>query len=195
MDAHELKAKCLALPGAVEDFPFGGEVSVFKVAGKMFALCDLDGDPLQLSIKCEPELAVRLRATYPAIAPGYHLNKRHWNTVTLDGSLPDQMVTDMVGDSYDLVVASLPKARRPAGCGRQSRRTSRRVAANSSGLPLPPYSPPRKPSWPPGKVTGGVPSRSATAMPARPASIRLDSAPTPMTMRHGAARSAAKSCR
>ena len=114
MDAHELKAACLALPGAEEDFPFGDEVSVFKVAGKMFALSDLDGDPLQLSIKCEPELAAQLRATYPAIAPGYHLNKRHWNTVTLDGSLADQMVTDMLGDSYDLVVASLPKTRRPA---------------------------------------------------------------------------------
>jgi predicted DNA-binding protein (MmcQ/YjbR family) len=113
VDAHELKSACLALPGAVEDFPFGDEVSVFKVAGKMFALSDLDGDPLQLSIKCEPELAAQLRATYPAIGPGYHLNKRHWNTVTLDGSVPDQMVTDMLGDSYDLVVASLPKARRP----------------------------------------------------------------------------------
>jgi predicted DNA-binding protein (MmcQ/YjbR family) len=113
MDQHELKAQCLALPGAVEDFPFGDEVSVFKVCGKMFALCRLDGEPLQLSVKCEPELAVRLRATYPAIGPGYHLNKRHWNTITLDGSLPDQMVTDLLGDSYDLVAASLPKARRP----------------------------------------------------------------------------------
>ena len=115
MYAQELKAACLALPGAVEDFPFGDEVSVFKVAGKMFALSDLGADPLQLSIKCEPELAAQLRATYPAVGPGYHLNKRHWNTVTLDGSLPDRMVTDMLGDSYDLVVASLPKTRRPAG--------------------------------------------------------------------------------
>ena len=114
MDAHELKAACLALPGAEEEFPFGDEVSVFKVAGKMFAACDLDGRPLQLSVKCDPELAVQLRATYPAIVPGYHMNKRHWNTITLDGSLPDQMVTDLLGDSYDLVVASLPKARRPA---------------------------------------------------------------------------------
>jgi predicted DNA-binding protein (MmcQ/YjbR family) len=80
----------------------------------MFALCALDGEPLQLSVKCEPDLAVQLRATYPVITPGYHLNKRHWNTITLDGSLPDQMVTDLLGDSYDLVVASLPKARRPA---------------------------------------------------------------------------------
>jgi predicted DNA-binding protein (MmcQ/YjbR family) len=113
MAQRELKAQCLALQGAVEEFPFGDEVSVFKVGGKMFATCHLDGEPLQLSLKCEPELAVQLRATYPAIGPGYHLNKRHWNTITLDGSLPDQMVTDLLGDSYDLVVASLPKARRP----------------------------------------------------------------------------------
>jgi predicted DNA-binding protein (MmcQ/YjbR family) len=114
MDRHELKAQCLALPAAVEEFPFGDEVSVFKVGGKMFAACPLDSEPLQLSVKCEPDLAARLRATYPAIASGYHLNKRHWNTITLDGSLPDQMVTDLLGDSYDLVVASLPKSRRPA---------------------------------------------------------------------------------
>jgi predicted DNA-binding protein (MmcQ/YjbR family) len=80
----------------------------------MFAACRLDGQPLQLTVKCDPELAVQLRAAHPAIAPGYHLNKRHWNTITLDGSLPDQMVTDLLGDSYDLVVASLPVGRRPA---------------------------------------------------------------------------------
>jgi predicted DNA-binding protein (MmcQ/YjbR family) len=113
VDARELKARCLALPGAVEDFPFGDEVSVFKVGGKMFAICGLDARPLQLSLKCEPDLAAQLRAAHPAIAPGYHLNKRHWNTITLDGTLPDQMVTDLLGDSYDLVVASLPRARRP----------------------------------------------------------------------------------
>jgi len=87
---------------------------VFKVGGKMFALSLLDAEPLQLSVKCDPDLAVQLRAAHPAVAPGYHLNKRHWNTITLDGSLPDQMVTDLLTDSYDLVVASLPKARRPA---------------------------------------------------------------------------------
>ena len=113
MNQHELKARCLALPGAREEFPFGDEVSVFKVGGKMFAACRLAEEPLQLSVKCDPELAVQLRAGYPAIAPGYHLNKRHWTTITLDGSIPDQMVTDLLGDSYDLVVASLPKARRP----------------------------------------------------------------------------------
>ena len=113
MDKHELKTRCLGLPGAGEEFPFGDEVSVFKVGGKMFALSHLDDEPLQLSVKCDPELAAQLRSAYPAITPGYHLNKRHWNTITLDGSVPDEMVTDMLGDSYDLVVASLPKARRP----------------------------------------------------------------------------------
>jgi predicted DNA-binding protein (MmcQ/YjbR family) len=113
VDKYELKTRCLGWPGASEEFPFGDEVSVFKVSGKMFALCALDGEPLQLSLKCDPEFAVQLRSAYPAVTPGYHLNKRHWNTITLDGSLPDEMVADLLGDSYDLVVASLPKARRP----------------------------------------------------------------------------------
>ena len=113
MDRHELRTMCLAFPGAVEEFPFGDEVSVFKVGAKMFAVSHLDGDPLQVSLKCDPDFAVQLRAGYPAIVAGYHLNKRHWNTVTLDGSLPDEMVTDLLADSYELVVASLPKARRP----------------------------------------------------------------------------------
>jgi predicted DNA-binding protein (MmcQ/YjbR family) len=115
MDWRELKERCLAWPGAVEEFPFGDEVSVFKVGGKMFALSQLDGEPLQVSVKCDPELAVQLRAAYAAIGPGYHLNKRHWNTITLDGSVADEMVGDLLGDSYDLVVGSLPKARRPPG--------------------------------------------------------------------------------
>ena len=113
MTPAALRKLCLSQPDAEETFPFGPETSVFKVGGKMFALSSLDGQPLQLSVKCDPELAVQLRAAHPAIVPGYHLNKRHWNTITLDGSLPDQMVTDLLGDSYDLVVASLPKARRP----------------------------------------------------------------------------------
>jgi len=108
---HEL---CLSLPGAVEDFPFGPETSVFKVGGKMFALSQLDNPPLRVSLKCEPELAEQLRLTYEEIGPGYHLNKRHWNTVALDGSLEERMVRDMIEDSYDLVVDGLPRARREA---------------------------------------------------------------------------------
>ena len=114
MTAAELRRLCLGFPGAVEDFPFGVATSVFKVEGKMFALSALRSRPLSVSLKCEPELASQLRATYAAIAPGYHLNKRHWNTVTLDGSLSDQMVRDMVEDSYDLVVAAMPRRRREA---------------------------------------------------------------------------------
>jgi predicted DNA-binding protein (MmcQ/YjbR family) len=102
----------VARPGATEEFPFGEETSVFKVAGKMFALSSLRSRPLRVSLKCEPELAEQLRLTYGAIQPGYHLNKRHWNTVALDGSLSDEMVRGMIEDSYDLVVAGLPRAAR-----------------------------------------------------------------------------------
>ena len=112
MDATELRAWCIRQVGAIEDFPFGPEVSVFKVAGKMFALSALGRRPLEVSVKCEPGLAVSLRQTYPAIRPGYHLNKRHWNTVTLDGTLSDQLVRDLIEDSYDLVVSGLPKRTR-----------------------------------------------------------------------------------
>jgi predicted DNA-binding protein (MmcQ/YjbR family) len=109
MDAEALRSWCLAQPGAIEDFPFGPETSVFKVGGKLFALSALERTPLEVSVKCEPDLAVALRDSYAAIRPGYHLNKRHWNTVTLDGSLEDRMVRDLVEDSYDLVVEGLPK--------------------------------------------------------------------------------------
>ena len=112
MDAAALRAWCLEQQGAVEEWPFGPDHSVFKVAGKMFALSALARTPLEVSVKCEPELALQLRGSYAEIRPGYHLNKRHWNTVTLDGSLPDQLVRDMIEDSYDLVVSALPKRTR-----------------------------------------------------------------------------------
>ena len=96
MDATELRTWCLRQAGAIEDFPFGPEHSVFKVAGKMFALSALDRMPLEVSVKCEPELAVSLRNSYPTIRPGYHLNKRHWNTITLDGSLPDELEIHLI---------------------------------------------------------------------------------------------------
>ena len=114
MTSQQLHALCLAFAGAQETFPFGTGTSVFKVAGKMFALSRLTERPLQVSLKCEPALAERLRALHPAVSAGYHLNKRHWNTVTLDGSLDDKILADMVEDSYDLVVSALPRARREA---------------------------------------------------------------------------------
>ncbi|NIH79143.1 MmcQ/YjbR family DNA-binding protein [Amycolatopsis viridis] len=109
MTPAALKELCLSFPGAREEFPFDEASSVFKVAGKMFALSALKSRPLRISLKCDPDLAVQLRHDHEAITPGYHLNKRHWNTVVLDGSVPDDLVREMIEDSYDLVVAGLPR--------------------------------------------------------------------------------------
>jgi predicted DNA-binding protein (MmcQ/YjbR family) len=114
MSPPELRDQCLSFAGAEETFPFGPETSVFKVAGKMFALSQLGADSLRVSLKCEPALAETLRGTYAAVLPGYHLNKRHWNTVIIDGSVPDDAIRAMIEDSYDLVVSKLPRARRRA---------------------------------------------------------------------------------
>ena len=114
MTADELRATCLGFPGAREEKPFSRapDVVTFKVGGKIFALSRFgSGESLRVSLKCEPLIAEGLRAAYPEIVPGYHLDKRHWNTVMLDGSLPDRMVLEMIEDSYDLVFARLPKAR------------------------------------------------------------------------------------
>lgn len=110
MTPQELRAFCLSFNDVVEDFPFGPEISVFKVAGKLFALSSLDGAPLTVNLKCDPDMAVQLRGAHPEIVPGWHMNKRHWNTVTVDAKLPDAMVRELIEDSYDLVVAGLPKA-------------------------------------------------------------------------------------
>ncbi|MEU7058574.1 MmcQ/YjbR family DNA-binding protein [Streptomyces sp. NPDC046197] len=113
MTPQELRALCLSFNAAVEDFPFNPETSVFKVRGKLFALSALGTRPLTVNLKCDPEDAVRLRGGYPGlIVPGWHMNKRHWNTVTVDDELPDRLVRELVEDSYDLVVAGLPRAER-----------------------------------------------------------------------------------
>jgi predicted DNA-binding protein (MmcQ/YjbR family) len=108
---QELRALCLSFNAAVEEFPFNPDTSVFKVLGKLFALTNLDARPLTVNLKCDPEDAVRLRAEHDAVVPGWHMSKRHWNTVTV-GELPDRMVRELVEDSYDLVVAGLPRAER-----------------------------------------------------------------------------------
>jgi predicted DNA-binding protein (MmcQ/YjbR family) len=109
--AAALRKLCLSFPGAYEDFPFGPETSVFKVEGKLFAISALESEPLNVSLKCEPELAEQLRGSYPDdVVPGYHLNKRHWNTVMCSGAVvSDEMIRDMVEDSYDLIVAAMPR--------------------------------------------------------------------------------------
>lgn len=110
----DVLAACLGKLGAAEDYPFGDGVAVFKVAGKMFALVPLDADPGNVSLKCDPDRAAWLRRQYPAITGGYHLNKRHWNTIELDGSVPDDELLDLIDHSYELVVARLPKKVRTA---------------------------------------------------------------------------------
>lgn len=114
MTPDALRACCLGFPGAREERPFpqAPGLSAFKAGGKVFAFCALDDEPLRVTLKCEPELAVQLRGAHSAVQPGYHLDKRHWNTVTLDGSLPEGMVEDLIEDSYDLVVAGLPRRER-----------------------------------------------------------------------------------
>jgi predicted DNA-binding protein (MmcQ/YjbR family) len=109
MTPAALEKLCADFPGSRQEFPFDEGTSVFKVAGKVFALTPLSAKPLRVSLKCDPDLAVQLRAAHPAITAGYHLNKRHWNTVVVDGSVPDELVREMIEDSYDLVVAQLPK--------------------------------------------------------------------------------------
>jgi predicted DNA-binding protein (MmcQ/YjbR family) len=96
----------------MEDYPFGEGVAVFKVGGRMFALVSLEGDPGYVNLKCDPALALDLRARYPAVRPGYHQDKRHWNTVDLDGSIDDEELREMIDHSYALVVAGLPRAQR-----------------------------------------------------------------------------------
>ena len=112
MDLPDAIEHFLSKPGAEETTPFGPDVLVYKVAGKMFALTQPDEFPAKVNLKCDPERAVTLREEHEAIAPGYHMNKRHWNTVTLDNSLSSKLVRDLIDHSYELVVASLPKAER-----------------------------------------------------------------------------------
>jgi predicted DNA-binding protein (MmcQ/YjbR family) len=119
MDPAALRGLCLAFPGAYEDYPFGPETAVFKVRAavpggsqheaKMFALSAMDPQDFSVSLKCEPALAEQLRTAHPEITGAWHLNKKHWNGVRLDGELPDAMIRDLVEDSYDLVVATLTR--------------------------------------------------------------------------------------
>ncbi len=103
MTAEELRGWCLSFPGAEETFPFRPDTSVFKIAGKIFAISPLASEPLNVSVKCEPELGEALRHEHDSVEPGYHLNKRHWITVRLHGDVPDQRVRELIEDSYDLV--------------------------------------------------------------------------------------------
>ncbi|MCB9451901.1 MAG: MmcQ/YjbR family DNA-binding protein [Anaerolineaceae bacterium] len=109
IDREALRQACLSQKGVFEDFPFGPEAAVYKVANKMFALIPVNTSPASISLKCDPTFAEILRQSYPAITPGYHLNKKHWNSIVVDGTIPDDELLEMIDQSYRLVFKSLPK--------------------------------------------------------------------------------------
>ncbi len=112
MNLETFREQCMGLPEVTESFPFGPDALVFKVASKMFAIANVSAVEPKVSLKCDPDEALALRARYAAVVAGYHLNKKHWNTVSLDGSVPSHEVAVWTRRSYDLVVASLKKADR-----------------------------------------------------------------------------------
>jgi len=112
MTLKTIRKYCAAKRGVEEDFPFDFTTLVFKVGGKMFALTDITPGTVSINLKCEPALAELLRSRYAAVTPGYHMNKKHWNTVAVDGTIPDGEIRMMIDHSYDLVLKGLPKALR-----------------------------------------------------------------------------------
>ncbi|MEP6937542.1 MAG: MmcQ/YjbR family DNA-binding protein [Chthoniobacterales bacterium] len=111
MNIESFREYCLQKPDATESLPFGDDTLVFKVKGKMFALAALDEVPTTVNLKCEPDLALDLRDRYAQVRPGYHMNKKHWNTIEFDGDVPDLEIRRMIDHSYDLVYRVYPGAR------------------------------------------------------------------------------------
>ena len=108
MNIESLREYCLSKKGVTESTPFGPDTLVFKVMGKMFALTNLDGD-LSINLKCDPEKAIELREEFPCVQPGYHMNKMHWNSVYIDGSVPEKLICEWIDHSYNLIANSLPR--------------------------------------------------------------------------------------
>lgn len=104
MNIELLQQYCLSKPGVEETLPFGPDTLVYKVGGKIFLLCSLDSEVLQFNVKCDPDLAIELREEYPSVLPGYHMNKKHWNTIIADGSVPVKKLKEWIDLSYELVV-------------------------------------------------------------------------------------------
>lgn len=111
MDIERFRNICLGLDNVTEEFPFGPNTIVFKVNGKMFALAGLDMFE-SINLKCDPEEAIELRERYPAVQPGYHMNKQHWNTIMMDNSISDKLITEWIVNSYELVKKKIPKKRK-----------------------------------------------------------------------------------
>jgi len=110
MNIEQIREYCLKKKGITEDFPFDEETLVFKVAGKIFLLASLDSFPLQINLKCDPEKAVELREEYEVVQPGYHMNKKHWNTIIVNGSISTKQIFEWIDNSYSLVLAGLSKS-------------------------------------------------------------------------------------
>ena len=122
MHLEQVREYCLNKPRATEGTPFGPDVLVFKVGGKIFAIAALDEVPATVNLKCDPDLALDLRDRFEEVRPGYHMNKKHWNTVDIDGGVPEAELREMIDHSYDLVAKALPKSR--AKIAARSRRNS-----------------------------------------------------------------------
>lgn len=114
MNVEEVREICLSKKGVEESFPFGNDTLVFKAGAKIFLLVSLNSDILQFNAKCMPDRAIELREKFSTILPGYHMNKQHWNTVICDGSIPKTLISSMIEDSYQLILASLSKKIRTA---------------------------------------------------------------------------------
>jgi len=108
MDIESFRNHCLAKKGVTEEFPFDLNTMVFKVMGKMFALTDIDLFE-SINLKCDPEVALVLREKYPAVIPGFHMNKKHWNTIKMEGDVPNNLIEQWIDNSYNLVINKLPK--------------------------------------------------------------------------------------
>jgi predicted DNA-binding protein (MmcQ/YjbR family) len=113
VNLESYRSYCLAKKGVTEEFPFGEDVLVYKVMGKMFALTNLS-DFASINLKVEPEAGEELREKYPSVEPGYHMNKKHWITVLIDGSIPDKLIWEWTDNSYQLVVSGLTKSQKSA---------------------------------------------------------------------------------
>jgi predicted DNA-binding protein (MmcQ/YjbR family) len=111
MNIEQYRELCLGFEGVTEDFPFDQDTLVFKVYGKMFALASVENF-VSINLKCDPEKAVDLRERYSSVLPGYHMNKKHWNTVLIDDSIPDRLISEWIKDSYDLVLKGIPVSKR-----------------------------------------------------------------------------------
>jgi predicted DNA-binding protein (MmcQ/YjbR family) len=110
MNIEQIRVYCLKKKGVTEEFPFDEETLVFKIMGKIFLLASLESVPLQINLKCDPEKAVELREEYEVVQPGYHMNKKHWNTIIINGSISTDQIFEWIDDSYNLVLAGLSKS-------------------------------------------------------------------------------------